>query len=138
MSWETPVYNRTVDSYYEFDYVNRVNNNTIFLRDLALEYFTNSLSLEFLPEYNIYTIPTEAHFNTIERNINTVKNVLYVEPLGWTALFADRTGYGFTYEDANNIEYNLDLLYNTFYRIIDSMVYSGTTYAGFVPGEIII
>ena len=113
MAWISPVTSRTSTSKYNFSDVNRVDNNTQYLRD----YIEDELLLPLvLPE--TYTTKDNtglgyaSMINELENNINAIRDYLGYDPTGWATLNATWLGnsYAFIYTNANDLEENQELL----------------------------
>lgn len=117
--------NWTKLDYYNFDDLNRVENNTIAVKDLV-EVLRGEVNLgEINIDRDMKSIPFADVLNRVEGNINILGNKLY-KPKGWIQPKLDwRYNQPFSYEDANRLEINLLLLYNYVKGNINKIPYCG-------------
>lgn len=141
MSWQTPITNRTDQSYYDFTDLNRVDNNTQYLRD----YIDDNLGTNIILPYSfvtatISTLPRVGIINGLEQNINTLKNYLGYSPVGWADLFEAWQGntYDFIFTNMNDLEENLVLIKADLEERVSSIIFVGEPLAitGAIPPRI--
>lgn len=120
----------TSNDYYNYYDLNRVELNTLATKDLA-EILRKDIDLENIDfDRNMKAFPFADILNKVERNIDKLGNELYkpksyINPkLDWAP------GMPFSYEDANRLERNLQLLYNYAKGNIDSIKYAGEGFVG--------
>lgn len=120
----------TSQDYYNFEDLNKVENNTIAVKDLV-EILRSEVHLgEIDIDRDIKSIPFADALNRVERNINILGNKLY-KPKRWIPPKLEWAyDQPFSYEDANRLEYNLLLLYNYAKGNIDSFKYCGLYICG--------
>lgn len=125
MAWIPPRIDWSSQDYYNFEDLNRVENNTIAVKDLV-EILRGEFSLDDVNvDRDMTSIPFAETLNKIEGNINTLGNKLY-KPKGWMDNVLDwKYDKSFSYEDANRLEYNLLLLYSYAKGNIDKIPYCG-------------
>lgn len=111
--------------YYNFEDLNRVENNTIAVKDLV-EILRGEFPIDSIDiDRDMKSIPFADVLNRVEGNIKYLGDKLY-KPKGWIELKLDwKYNQSFSYEDANRLEKNLLLLYNYAKGNIDSFRYCG-------------
>lgn len=112
MAWILPVYDRTDQSYYNKSDIDRLNNNITYLKDLIEAYTSTILVPATTETITKKSFGRASLINTIESNINLIKDYLGYSPLGWVTLTEDWISkvYDFVFTNANNLERNLELL----------------------------
>lgn len=120
----------TKDDYYNFEDVNKVENNTIAIKDLT-ETLRGEFNIETIDiDRDMKSIPFADVINKVEGNINTLGSKLY-KPKGWINPVLDwKYNKPFSHDDANRLEQNLLLLYNYAKGNIDKIPYCGMVYIG--------
>lgn len=115
----------TSQDYYNFEDLNRVENNTIAVKDLA-EILRGEIFIEGIDiDRDMKSIPFADTLNRIEGNINKLGNKLY-KPKGWSPPKLEWDyNQPFDFTDANRLEQNLLLLYNYAKGNIDKIPYCG-------------
>lgn len=130
-SWIAPKTNWTSSDFYNYADLNRVENNTEYLKD----YFSN---LGYVPSTTtITTNRTKASIeyfdslNRIESNIKAIKEASF-EPVGWIEPYTTWVSVSkiFSYVDANRLESNLVFLKTMIENIEAEIKICGTFYVG--------
>jgi hypothetical protein len=128
MAWITPKTDWTATDYYNAADLNRVENNTSYIKDLLalLGYYaaTTAFNMTRTRESIVYY----DNINAVENNIKALKDCSY-EPLGWiTPVTTWVSVYStFSYTDANRLESNLANLKEMVERIEDAMLFCGAS-----------
>ena len=130
MPWQQPKTDWNSNDYYNYEDLNRVENNIIAVKDLA-EVLRGEINLrEINIDRDMKSIPFADVLNRVEENINILGNKLY-KPKGWAQPKLDwRYNQPFSYEDANRLERNLLLLYNYAKGNVDKIPFCGQIYVG--------
>jgi len=132
-SWQTPVYDRTNTSKYNASDTNRVDNNTRYLEEYMESNIGYTVDLDTYSTATVSTLPTVDTINTLESNINAIRDALGYDPLDWNTLYEDWTAVTndrFLYTDANNLEENQAILKLNFEQIEDGFRECGRFNAG--------
>lgn len=112
MAWITPKINWNNFDYFNYEDLNRIENNTKEIADLIARYTTRPTQT-YVTNRTIKTIEFASSFNRIEGNIQQLGN--YYKPYEW---ITPKTNWKendvFSYEDANRLERNLLSLYQYF------------------------
>ena len=129
MSWINPKLNWKEADYYNAEDLNRVENNTLevanYLR--AIQY---TIPLEAVKtDRDMTSIDLISSINRIEKNIQIVKNN-FLTPSGWIDKKVWSLGVGFSFQDANRLESNLNILYAWAKMAKDNLIYCGTFSCG--------
>lgn len=127
MAWMTPKIDWTAADYYNFEDLNRVENNTEHIKELLklLEY---DISLVIEKNRDMAKIEFADSLNRIEENINTIK---VYEPKGWIAPKTNwKSDEAFDYGDANRLEINLLHLFLYAKGNVDNFRYAGAYTCG--------
>lgn len=121
------------NDYYNAEDLNRVEANTQFVADLLSNMGYNA-EIQLLDSgWTMLKFPTNAQINRIESNLESLKNSFYTPPgYGEKKTWPQKTGFSF--EDANRYERNLELLYLWAQKVLESYKYCGT----FACGEEVI
>lgn len=134
MPWQEPKTNWVKNDYYNFEDLDRVENNTALLAEMITDYSGMHIVITIVLERDVKRFEFYDSMNRIEENIQTLADNFY-EPIGWETVKTDwLSGKRFDYRDANRLEKNLLLLYNLLTKVLDSMNYCGT----FACGEDVI
>lgn len=130
MEWIPPKIDWTTQDYYNFEDLNRVENNTMVVKDLV-EVLRGEVNLgEINIGRDMKSIPFVDILNRVEGNINILGSKLY-KPKGWMPPKLEWDyNQPFSYEDANRLERNLLLLYNYAKANVDKIPYCGQIYVG--------
>jgi hypothetical protein len=137
MAWITPKTDWTTEDYYNYGDLNRVENNTDYLK-------TELNNLGYLPSINTIntardntTIEFYDSLNRVESNIKALKDSSY-EPLSWITPQTDWASVSqpFSYIDANRLENNLLNFKTMVDRLKEDIRYCGTFYSGDTFGDI--
>ncbi|MBU5677917.1 hypothetical protein KQI88_15980 [Alkaliphilus sp. MSJ-5] len=131
MPWLNPKIDWNGDTdYYNFEDMNRVENNTGVIKEL-IEFLQGNFSLEkLITDRNILSIDFADDLNRIETNIEKLKDNFY-KPLNWEPVKTNwKAGDPFSYIDANRLEKNLKLLYDLAKCTTDNLKYCGTFSCG--------
>lgn len=137
MPWLTPITvwdGATVGKkYYNYVDLNRVENNTSYVKDLLTLLGYYSATTTFVTDRTRESIDYYDSINRIENNIKALRDCSY-EPLNWITPFTNWVSVftKFSYVDANRLEKNLVNLKDLAERIEDAMLYCGapTTICG--------
>lgn len=112
-TWITPKTHWAANDHYNFDDLNRVENNTEAVVEL-MSYFDTLPPLTTITNREMKRIEFADSLNRIERNQDLLKR--YFTPLNWIENKLDWTANSpFNFEDAARLESNLTLLY-LFYK----------------------
>lgn len=110
-AWQTAKTNWTANDYYNFADLNRVENNTEYLKDyfLTLGYIPSTST--FVSNRTKESLVYYDDMNRIENNIKALKDSSY-SPLGWITPVTNWVSVykKFGYVDANRLEGNLSNL----------------------------
>lgn len=129
MAWLEPKTDWTIDDYYNFEDLNRVENNINEIKDLINSYSAIS-ALTSITSRNMTRIEFFDSLNRIESNVLALKNATY-QPLGWIVPKIDWASLKpFDYSDANRLESNLLALYGLVNKTKDYLQYCGTFTCG--------
>lgn len=129
MPWMEPKTDWTPNDTYNFDDLNRVENNTA---DVAA--FLESIQYK-VPPLTVVTnrdkksIDFISSINRVESNIEALKDAFIIPP-GYQGKKTWAVGMGFDYRDANRLERNLQLLYEWAHLAKENLKYCGTFYCG--------
>lgn len=128
MEWINPVTDWESKDFYNYEDLNRVENNIQVISYMINANITNiNLKSEI---YNIKSFPFPDVLNRIENNINILKTKFYT-PLIWEENKTNwRYGDRFSYKDALRLENNLLHLYLLLKNTIDTFVFCGTLNCG--------
>lgn len=121
--------NWTSEDYYNFEDLNRVENNTLEIANYlrAIQY---TIPLETVKtDRDMTSIDFLNSINRVERNIESIKNN-FLTPPNWQDKKIWSLGMGFDFRDANRLENNLKLLYEWSLIAKDNLVYCGTFSCG--------
>jgi len=125
MSWINPKLDWKETDFYNATDLNRVENNTLevanYLRSIMYIVPLEST----VTNRDMTNIDFLSSINRVERNIDIIKNS-FLEPHGWQDKKLWTLGMGFTFQDTNRLENNLDLLYNLAHVAKDNLIYCGT------------
>ena len=100
----------TKDDYYNYDDLNRIENNTLATKDL-IEILMGEFEIESSNvERDTTYIEFAGSLNRVERNINALKEKFYMPPIWIEPKTYWHYNDPFDYEDANRLENNLHLL----------------------------
>lgn len=132
-SWQSITTDRTANSYYNFSDVNRVNNNTEYLR----EYINDNLGTYVIFGYtftakNVNSFGRQSLINGLENNINSLVTYLGYQPAGWATLsenWTDSNKYDFIYTNANNLEVDLNLIKEDVEERVGALIKCGESVA---------
>lgn len=107
--WKTPKLNWMPSDYYNFEDLNRVENNTEVVMHLV-SYFINVRNMKFITDRTMKHIDFADSLNRIEGNQNILRQRL--TPIGWQENKIDwKPNDPFSFTDAQRLEHNLNLLY---------------------------
>lgn len=127
--WLTPKLDWTASEYYNFEDLNRVENNTEVIKDL-IRNFGVYLELVINHDRDMKRIEFADSLNRVESNINELGQ--RYKPPGWIQSKLDwQPNDRFNYQDASRLEKNLNLLYLHYKGNLDSRPYCGA----FICGE---
>lgn len=128
MEWIVPKIDWESKDFYNYEDLNRVENNIQVISYLINTYITDvNLKLEI---HNIKSFPFPDILNRIENNINILK-VMFHTPLIWEENKTNwRYGDGFSYKDAHRLENNLLHLYLLLKNTIDTFAFCGPLNCG--------
>lgn len=121
--WLTPKLDWLPSDYYNFEDLNRVENNTEVV-EVLLRHFGVDLTLVIFDDRDMKRIEFADSLNRIESNINELGQ--RYKPQGWTKNKLDwQPNDRFNYQDATRLESNLNLLYLHYKGNLDSRPYCG-------------
>lgn len=128
--WINPVINWSGNNYLNPEDLNRVESNTQYLLNLALNYFVNPNLVGVKTNWSNSDYIYHTVMNKIESNIKLLSDCTYI-PLDWiTPVTNWITSDTLDYTDFNRIEGNLLSLYIMYHRIIAEFEYCGQIYCG--------
>ena len=123
MPWINPKLNWTKDDYYNFQDLNRVENNTGVIRELQA-IMDSDIPLVTVINRDMKSIDFYDSWNRVENNINLLGQ-RYI-PVGWIVPKTDWVeNTKFDYNDARRMELDLNLLYMHYQGNVDRLRYSG-------------
>lgn len=126
--WLTPKLDWTASDFYNFEDLNRVENNTEVIQDL-IRNFGVYLELVIIHDRDMKRIEFADSLNRIEGNISELGQ--RYKPPGWLQNKLDWAANDrFNYQDATRLENNLYLLYRHYKENIDSVPYCGVYICG--------
>lgn len=129
MPWIEPKINWSSEDYYNFEDLNRVENNIEVIKVIVNLYFKD-MDLTINRTRNMKSIEFADSLNRIEKNIKVLKENS-VTPLIWIDSKLNwQPGTSFNFEDANRLENNLLHLFNLLEITIDNFKYCGTLNCG--------
>lgn len=128
MTWQTPKTDWSPEDFYNFEDLNRVENNVEVLMEL-LTYFNVTLVLPTNRTRTMKTIELAPSLNRVENNIRLLgqryRPKQWIEPkINW------RYNMTFTYVDANRLEINLKIIYALYRGNYDSWARCGSYTCG--------
>ena len=129
MPWIEPKTDWNSNDEYNFDDLNRVENNTA-----EVAAFLESIQYK-VPPLTVVTnrdkksIDFISSINRVENNIEQLKDA-FITPPGYQGKETWTVKKGFSYKDANRLENNLKLIYEWAHRVKESYRYSGTFNSG--------
>ncbi len=130
-AWQTPVTSWVATNYYNFGDLDRVEQNTEYLRDefLLLGYGAATTTFVY-PRTRTSFNQYKTDLNRIENNIKALADATW-EPVGWTTPITDwaSVSQGFGFADAIRLEQNLLYLYNMLQNLEDAYLYCGDAQA---------
>lgn len=127
--WQSTV-TFTNKSTYSFASLNRESDNVQYLRDkLETIGFRILFSYPVKNDYVKTDYPTVSAINNLRRNINALVQGFYSIPAPVIVVNLEQKQL-FDYNSANELEQNLQALYDLINNIINYTVYSGQIYAG--------
>lgn len=129
MNWITPKTNFIAEDYYNYSDLNRVENNTNYLRDYLIYLGYRVPLLDIKTNRDNTNIDFLSSINKIENNIEIIKNIFAVPP-GYEGKKTWILGQGFSYLDANRLENNLEKLKDYAEKTEEGFIYCGTIYCG--------
>lgn len=130
--WITPRLNWTRTDYYNFEDLNRVENNTEVVVGLV-GYFITLPSLSFVTDRSMKRIEFADSLNRIESNQDVLRQRF--TPDGWLPNKIDwEPNAGFSFHDALRLEQNLNLLYQHYKGNAEAVPICGA----FICGEEVI
>lgn len=129
MSWINPKVNWTSNDYCNAEDLNRIESNTVEVvnRIDALGYAIPQLTT--ITDRDNTHIDFISSINRIETNIDTIKDNFFT-PSGYQDSKTWSVGIGFTFQDANRLESNLNLLYILAQAVQNNIIYCGTFSSG--------
>jgi len=131
MAWIAPVTTWAITDYYNYDDVNRVENNTDYIADYVETYLGNRPAIVGTKtDWANTDIVYAANMQRIESNVTLIKTRLGT-PTGWGTSVTWVTLLKFDYVDANRLETNLSLLKTMAENQVASLLWCGN----FICGE---
>ena len=124
-SWTTPITNWNSSNYYNFGDLDRVEENTEYLKDEweNIGYSIGTTTFKY-PRTNS-TIDFYDDLNRVENNILALGTGSFI-PSPWITPVTDWvTGNSFDFNDANRLEKNLNSLYDSLNNVKDSLMPTG-------------
>jgi hypothetical protein len=129
MAWLTPKTDWKIDDSINFSDFNRIENNTIEVRNYLNSIQYNIPSLTTITNRTNSSIDFLSSINRLETNIETIKNN-FATPLDWKPKVTWTLGLGFSFNDANRLENNLKLLFELGQLAFQNYKYCGTVTCG--------
>ncbi|WP_336822936.1 hypothetical protein [Sporosarcina sp. USHLN248] len=131
-NWIEPKLEWTGTDYYNFEDLNRVENNTEVVAGLV-EYFIELPPLEFVTDRDMKRIEFADSLNRIEINQDVLRQRF--TPVGWLINKTDwEANAPFSFSDAMRLEHNLNLLYQHYKGNAEAVPICGA----FICGEEVI
>lgn len=128
MPWIPPKIDWTPNDYYNFEDLNRVENNAEVIAEL-IGHFDEKPVLIVNKTRNMKAIEFADSLNRIETNLNLLKT--RYEPPGWLPVKTDwKANDPFNYEDAIRLERNLALLHFYYQGNVDAFRHCGAYICG--------
>ncbi|CAK7070328.1 hypothetical protein [Tissierella sp.] len=128
MKWMPPKIDWSKDDYYNFEDLNRVENNTEVVEELV-KLFETIPKLEIIKDRDILSIEFADSLNRIENNIDILGKRR--ELPGWIPNKLDwEYNQKFSYVDANRLERNLKILYEYYKKNSSMFKYCGMSTCG--------
>lgn len=128
--WVTPKVDWQSQDYYNFEDLDRVEINTIFIASALSNFNGIPIALSTVTNRDMISFEYSSSMNRVEGNIQTLANNFF-EPVGWENPKTNWiSGNRFYWRDARRLEQNLLLLYTLLLKAIESLRYCGTFYAG--------
>ncbi|OMF54673.1 hypothetical protein BK138_16065 [Paenibacillus rhizosphaerae] len=126
--WIDPKLNWNKDDYYNFDDLNRVENNTEVVAELV-GYFVTLPTLNFITDRDMSSIDFADSLNRVEGNIDVLGQ--RHKPEGWIQNKTDWSANDpFSFSDAVRLESNLALLYSYYKSNLANFNYCGAFTCG--------
>jgi hypothetical protein len=129
MAWITPKTDWLATDFYNFDDINRVENNTVEVRSYLVSIGYNIPSIVTITNRVGKSYDLVSSINRLEANLDTIKNNFVTPPNWQNSVFWD-SGTKFTEIHANRWESNVQLLYTYAQLTFQAYRYSGTFNAG--------
>lgn len=127
--WITPKLDWQPNDYYNFEDLNRVENNTGYIMGIMALLGIQIDELEIDADRDMTTIELASSLNRVEGNINALGQ-RYTPP-GWQVPKLDwAANTPFSYQDAARLEINLALLHFYYQGNLDAIPYCGMLYCG--------
>lgn len=128
MEWIPPKVDWTSEDYYNFEDLNRVENNTEVVEALVRS-FESIPELEIIKYRDIFSIEFADSLNRIEGNISILGERR--KPFGWIPNKLDwQSNQKFSYADAIRLENNLKILYEHYKKNSNTFQYCGMYICG--------
>lgn len=129
MAWITPITSWTSNSYYNATDINRVEENTDYLRTFinSLGYTIPMMTTNFTRTVSSYDDLTS--INRLENNLNSIR-VNFFTPPGWQSTITWSVETKFTADHANRWENSTLLLYNLAINTQGAFRHAGTFISG--------
>lgn len=126
--------NWTSEDYYNFEDLNRVEANTQFVVEYLESIDYNIPTVEIVTSRGMESIDFISSINRIESNLESIRSEMDILPPNYGTMKIWTNKIGFSFEDANRYERNLELLYFWAQKIFDGYRYCGE----FICGEEVI
>jgi hypothetical protein len=125
-TWQTPVTDWISTDIYQYTDIDRVEQNTEYLKDEfeAIGYTASATTFDYPRTRARFGYKTE--MNRIENNILAIKTATW-EPLVWITPVVSwlSVSQSFSYVDANRLEQNILYLYEMLQNVTDAFLYCG-------------
>jgi len=126
--WLEPKIDWVPTDYYNFEDLNRVENNTLYIAELLRKFGVN-LALVSFTDRDLKRIEFANSLNRIESNIEQLAS-RYV-PSNWIPIKKDwKANTSFNYQDAIRLEHNLITLYKHYKGNLEIQPYCGVLICG--------
>jgi hypothetical protein len=129
MSWITPKTDWQSTDYINYGDFNRIENNIIEIANYLRSITYNIPALTTVTNRDNTSIEFLSSINRIENNLELIRTN-FVTPIGWQSTKTWILGNGFTNDDANRIENNIQLLMNLGVLTFQNFKYIGTFSCG--------
>lgn len=121
----TPKIDWNSEDYYNSDDLNRVEANIEYIANCIKNLQYNIPDLVINTNRNISSIDFLKDINRVENNIESIRKN-FITPLNYEGSKIWEVGKGFSYKDANRLEFNIKKLYDLSSIVENNLIYCGT------------